>query len=76
MYPRARRRVFTLRVRSGSAGKVLARFSFDNEWARRESFREAGASMSATQVPMPLTDIPVIDITPPSGWLDLNFREL
>jgi lipopolysaccharide transport system permease protein len=25
---------------------------------------------------MPLTDVPVIEITPPSGWLDLNFREL
>ena len=23
-----------------------------------------------------MTDVPVIDITPPSGWLDLNFREL
>ena len=27
-------------------------------------------------MPMPLTDVPVIEITPPSGWLDLNFREL
>jgi hypothetical protein len=55
---------------------VFARFSFDNDLARRESFREAGASMSATQVPMPLTDIPVMEITPPSGWLDLNLREM
>jgi lipopolysaccharide transport system permease protein len=32
--------------------------------------------MSTTQAPVPLTDIPVIEITPPRGWLDLNFREL
>ena len=32
--------------------------------------------MSTTGAPIPLTDVPVIDITPPSGWLDLNFREL
>jgi lipopolysaccharide transport system permease protein len=55
---------------------MLGGFSFANERARRESFREAGASVSTKEVPMPLTDIPVIDITPPSRWLDLNFREL
>ena len=33
-------------------------------------------SMSTTQAAMPLTDIPVVDITPPKGWLELNFREL
>jgi lipopolysaccharide transport system permease protein len=32
--------------------------------------------MSTTEVPIPLIDVPVIDITPPSGWLDLNLREL
>jgi len=32
--------------------------------------------MSTTQVSIPLADIPVIDITPPTGWLNLNFREL
>lgn len=31
---------------------------------------------STVQAPMPLADIPVIDITPPRGWLDLNLREL
>jgi lipopolysaccharide transport system permease protein len=55
---------------------MLACFSFANERARRESFREAGAPMSTKEVPMPLADISVIDITPPSRWLDLNFREL
>jgi len=29
-----------------------------------------------TQAPIPLTELPVTDITPPTGWLDLNFREL
>ena len=32
--------------------------------------------MSATQASIPLADIPVIDVTPPGGWLGLNFREL
>jgi lipopolysaccharide transport system permease protein len=32
--------------------------------------------MSTTQAPMPLTDVPVIDITPPRGWLEINFAEL
>ncbi len=32
--------------------------------------------MSTTELPIPLADVPVIDITPPSGWFDLNFREL
>jgi lipopolysaccharide transport system permease protein len=32
--------------------------------------------MSTTPVPIPLTDIPVIDITPPRGWIEVNFREL
>jgi len=32
--------------------------------------------MSTTQASIPRADTPVIDITPPRGWLDLNFREL
>ena len=32
--------------------------------------------MSTTEAPIPLADVPVIDITPPSGWLDLKLREL
>jgi lipopolysaccharide transport system permease protein len=32
--------------------------------------------MSTTQAPLPLADIPVVDITPPSGWLGVNLREL
>ena len=32
--------------------------------------------MSTTQASIPLADVPVIDITPPTGWLDLDFREL
>jgi lipopolysaccharide transport system permease protein len=28
------------------------------------------------QAPIPLANIPVIDITPPRGWFNLNFREL
>jgi lipopolysaccharide transport system permease protein len=32
--------------------------------------------MSTTEAPMPLTDIPVIDITPQRGWLEINFAEL
>jgi hypothetical protein len=32
--------------------------------------------MSTTDVPIPLTDVPVIEVTPPSGWLDPDLREL
>lgn len=32
--------------------------------------------MSTTEAPMPLTEIPVIDITPPKGWLEINLAEL
>ena len=32
--------------------------------------------MSTQLTPMPPPDAPVIDITPPRGWLDLNFAEL
>ena len=32
--------------------------------------------MTATQTPMPLPDVPVIDITPPRGWLEINLAEL
>ena len=32
--------------------------------------------MSTAQAPMPAADIPVIDITPPRGWLELELREL
>ena len=32
--------------------------------------------MRTMQASVSLTDAPVIDITPPSGWLDLNLREL
>jgi len=32
--------------------------------------------MSTVQARMPLADTPVIDITAPKGWLDLNVREL
>jgi lipopolysaccharide transport system permease protein len=32
--------------------------------------------MSTAQAPMPPADIPVIDITPPRGWLELDLREL
>jgi lipopolysaccharide transport system permease protein len=32
--------------------------------------------MSTIQAAMPLADIPVIDIRPPKGWLELNLREL
>jgi lipopolysaccharide transport system permease protein len=32
--------------------------------------------MSTTQAPTPLRDVPVIDITPPKGWLEINLAEL
>jgi lipopolysaccharide transport system permease protein len=32
--------------------------------------------MSTTQASMPLADVPVIDITPPRGWLEINLAEL
>jgi lipopolysaccharide transport system permease protein len=32
--------------------------------------------MSTAQAPITLPDVPVIDITPPRGWLDLDLREL
>jgi len=32
--------------------------------------------MGTAQASMPLADVPVIDITPPRGWLDLDLREL
>jgi lipopolysaccharide transport system permease protein len=32
--------------------------------------------MSTTQASIPLPDVPVVDIAPPRGWLEVNFREL
>jgi lipopolysaccharide transport system permease protein len=32
--------------------------------------------MSTTDVPIALADVPVIEITPPRGWLDLDLREI
>ncbi len=32
--------------------------------------------MRTTELPTPLIEVPEIDITPPSGWFDINFREL
>jgi lipopolysaccharide transport system permease protein len=32
--------------------------------------------MTTAQAHVPLADVPIIDITPPKGWLDLNLREL
>jgi lipopolysaccharide transport system permease protein len=32
--------------------------------------------MSTSKAPTVCRDVPVIDIIPPDGWLDLNLREL
>jgi len=46
------------------------------DWAQDDGIREHRGTMSIAQTPLPLADIPVIDITPPRGWLELKLRDL